>query len=188
MESLKHPNISYDANGSFNEDSFSTLNRLASFGHIIEQPFPPGEMFLHQEYLKQYRPFKICLDEDIESYGNLVSLVLQMDEVNIKPGRVGGLYNSLRMIAYCQKHGLDAWIGGMFETGIGRAQNLQLAALLPEAKAHDLSPSSRYFSKDVLTQPISMKNGHIEAEHFMNVSIDEQALENMTTEKIILKK
>ena len=188
MESIMHHNISFDANGSFSEDSFSILDRFAGFGHIIEQPFPPGEMFLHQEYLKQYRPFKICLDEDIESYGNLVSLVLQMDEVNIKPGRVGGLFNSLRMITFCQRHGLNAWIGGMFETGIGRAQNLQLAALLPDAKAHDLSPSSRYFSKDVLSHPISMKNGHVETEDYMNVSIDKQALELMTIEKIILKK
>ena len=124
---------------------------------------------------------------DIESYGNLVSLVLQMDEVNIKPGRVGGLYASLQMIDYCKNHGLSAWIGGMFETGIGRAQNLQVAALLKDAKAHDLSPSSRYFSKDVLEVPIAMDNGHIDAEYFMNVKVDEQALERMTVHKITLK-
>ena len=111
-----------------------------------------------------------------------------MDQVNIKPGRVGGLYNSLKMIEFCQRHGLDAWIGGMFETGIGRAQNLQIAALLPDAKAHDLSPSSRYFLKDVLMKPISMENGHIDAGDFMNVSINEKALDSMTIDKIILKK
>jgi O-succinylbenzoate synthase len=188
LATLQHNNISFDANGSFTEDSFALLNRFAGLGHLIEQPFPAGDMFLHQEYLKQYQPFKICLDEDIESYGNLVSLVLQMDEVNIKPGRVGGLFNSLKMIEYCQRHGLAAWIGGMFETGIGRAQNLQIAALLPEAKAHDLSPSSRYFAKDILLKPISMDNGHIEADNFMNISVDEEALTGMTIDKIILKK
>lgn len=188
LATLQHNNISFDANGSFTEDSFALLNKFAGLGHIIEQPFPPGEMFLHREYLKQYRPFKICLDEDIASYGNLVSLVLQMDQVNIKPGRVGGLYNSLKMIEYCQKHGLDAWIGGMFETGIGRAQNLQMAALIPDAKAHDLSPSSRYFVKDVLFKPISMDNGFIKADDFMNVSVDEQALDSMAIDKFILRK
>jgi O-succinylbenzoate synthase len=188
LASLPHANISFDANGSFKDDSFVLLDRFAELGHVIEQPFPPGELFLHQEYLKQYRPFKLCLDEDIESYGNLVSLALQMDEVNIKPGRVGGLYNSLKMIEYCHRHGLNAWIGGMFETGIGRSQNLQVATLLPAARAHDLSPSSRYFAKDVLVKPITMDNGHIAADNFMNIDIDEDALAAMTTDKIVLNK
>lgn len=188
LATLQQANISFDANGSFTDDSFALLDRFAALGHVIEQPFPPGELFLHQEYLKQYRPFKLCLDEDIESYGNLVSLALLMDEVNIKPGRVGGLYNSLKMIGYCHRHGLNAWIGGMFETGIGRAQNLQVAALLPQSRAHDLSPSSRYFAKDVLIKPITMDNGHIAADNFMNIDIDEDALASMTTDKIILSK
>ena len=188
LNNLNHENITFDANGSFNGDSFAILSRFAGLGHAIEQPFPHGELFLYQEYLKQYQSFKLCLDEDIESYGNLVSLVLQMDEVNIKPGRVGGLYNSLKMIEFCRRHGLDAWIGGMFETGIGRGQNLQIAALLPDAKAHDLSPSSRYFSKDVLVNPITMDNGYIKADNFMNISIDEPALASMTIDKIILEK
>ena len=187
LASLNHSNISFDANGSFREDSFALLDNFAKLGHVIEQPFPPGELFLHQEYLKEYHPFKICLDEDIESYGNLVSLVLQMDEVNIKPGRVGGLKNTLRMINFCKKHGLDAWIGGMFETGIGRAQNLQLAALLPETKAHDLSPSSRYFLSDVLAEPITMEHGYIAADNFMNIEIDEEAMAAMTIDNIVLK-
>ena len=76
----------------------------------------------------------------------------------------------------------------MFETGIGRAQNLQVAALLPQSRAHDLSPSSRYFSKDVLVNPITMDNGYIEADNFMNISIDESALASMTVDKIILEK
>ena len=76
----------------------------------------------------------------------------------------------------------------MFETGIGRAQNLQLAALLPNAKAHDLSPSSRYFSRDVLVQPVTMENGFIAADNFMNIEIDEEALRSMTTAKIMLTK
>jgi o-succinylbenzoate synthase len=185
---LKHENISFDANGSFDEDSFGELNKFADLGRIIEQPFPPTEMYLHEEYLKNHRQFKVCLDEDIESYGNLVSLASQMDEVNIKPGRVGGLLTSLRMIDYCQKHDLDAWIGGMFETGIGRAQNLQLAAMLPKAKAHDLSPSSRYFAEDVLQDPISMVDGKINAEDFMNPVVDEDILERMTVSKTVLKK
>lgn len=186
IQALDHSNISFDANGSFSVDSFELLNRFASMGYTIEQPFLPGEIYQYQDYIERYKPFSICLDEDIESYGNLVSLRSEMNEVNIKPGRVGGLYNTIKMIDFCHEHNLHAWIGGMFESGIGRAQNLQLASLLPDAKAHDLSPSSRYFTKDVLQEPISMDNGFINTENFMHVEVDEEALDSMTVNKIIL--
>lgn len=180
-------NVSLDANGSFKKNNFKSLSQFADMGFIIEQPFPPTEMYLYKEYLKSYEEFRICLDEDIESYGNLISLHREMDEVNIKPGRVGGLYTSLKMITYCQEHDLDAWVGGMFETGIGRAQNLQIAALLHGAKAHDLSPSSRYFSRDVVEEPIVMDDGFINSKFFINIEPDIEALESMTVDKLVLK-
>jgi o-succinylbenzoate synthase len=188
LKTLDHENISFDANGSFNANSFDYLDRVADLGRIIEQPFPPTELYLYQEYLNDHQQFKVCLDEDIESYGNLVSLASEMQEVNIKPGRVGGLYTSLKMIDYCQQNDLDAWIGGMFETGIGRAQNLQLAAMLPNARAHDLSPSSRYFAEDVLQDPIQMEDGKISANLFMQPTVDEDVLRRMNVSRIVLKK
>ena len=187
LRGIDHPYIAFDANGSFTARNFPLLAEFAALGHIIEQPFPPGAIYLREEYLHDYPDFAICLDEDIESYGNLVSLRPQMQEVNIKPGRVGGLYTTLKMLAYCRQQGLTAWIGGMFETGIGRAQNLQIAALLPEARAHDLSPSGRYFARDVLAVPITMEDGFIEAASFARVTVDDEAMKSMATGKIILK-
>ena len=187
ISSLNHPNISFDANGSFTAKTFAILDQFAQMGNVIEQPFPPTEIYLMNDYLKDYAPFELCLDEDVESFGNLVSLAGSMDEVNIKPGRVGGLYNSLRMIDFCNNNDLKSWIGGMFETGIGRAQNLQLAALLNDAKAHDLSPSSRYFEKDILEKPITMGKGYVNRSAFENIEVDEIALYEMTVERQILK-
>lgn len=187
LRGLKHSNIAFDANGSYKEDSFWVLEKYASLDHIIEQPFPPGEFYLQQEYIKEYSSFKVCLDEEIESYGNLISLGLLTDEVNIKPGRVGGLLATLRMIDYCKMHGIKAWIGGMFETGIGRAQNLQIASLLPDAKAHDLSPSSRYFERDVVKNPVTMKEGFVKRSCFEDVEVDEAAIDEMLINKIVLE-
>jgi O-succinylbenzoate synthase len=187
ISELEYTNISFDANGSFTPVSFPLLDRFARMGHIIEQPFPPTDNYLHKEYLSSFTPFQVFLDEDIESYGNLLNLAGIMDEVNIKPGRVGGLYNSLRMIDFCDENNLDAWIGGMFETGIGRAQNLQLAALLHDAKAHDLSPSSRYYAKDIIDNPVTMKNGFIDKSYFSNIEVDENALYEMTIERQTFK-
>jgi O-succinylbenzoate synthase len=187
LGSIQHRNLSLDANGSFSTGSFKLLSHYAELDYFIEQPFPAGELYLMQDYLEHNKPFRICLDEEVESFGSLVSNHLQIDELNIKPGRVGGLWNTLKMINYCSIHGIKAWIGGMFETGIGRAQNLQLAAMLPEAKAHDLSPSNRYFEVDLITNPIAMDEGFIDKEYFTEIEVDQEILNSLTIRKKSLK-
>ena len=41
--------------------------------------------------------------------------------INIKPGRVGGHRESIRLHDLCAAHGIPVWHGGMLESGIGRA-------------------------------------------------------------------
>ena len=188
IKNIEFGNISFDANGSFTPAGFDLLSSFAELGYIIEQPFAPGEPYLMEEYDKGHYPIELCLDEEIESFGSLRSFKGDLAEVNIKPGRVGGLYNTLAMIEYCASMNIPAWIGGMFETGIGRAQNLQLAALLPNAKAHDQSPSTRYFKQDILKQPIEMVDGLINRTYFNQVDVDGEVFDYMTISKIILTK
>ena len=183
---LSHPNISFDANGAFNERGFDLLQKFAELDKIIEQPFPPGHFYLYQEYLKSNKSFKVCLDEEVSTYGHLINYGLIMDELNIKPGRVGGLWKTLKLINYCQEHGIPVWVGGMFETSIGRALNLQVASLLPKAKAHDLSPSNRYFKRDLVENPIMMTKGFINKDKFDSIIIDQKAITEMTMSKLDL--
>jgi O-succinylbenzoate synthase len=186
IKNINFINISFDANGSFSAESFKLLSSFAELGYVIEQPFAPGDAYLMELYNSSHRPIRLCLDEEIVSVGSLRSYNGDLEEVNIKPGRIGGLLNTLEMIDYCAAAAIPAWIGGMFETGIGRAQNLQLAALLPGAKAHDQSPSTRYFEQDVLKMPIEMTNGLIGSEYFNEVEIDEQVFDAMTIYKKVL--
>ena len=111
FDKLETENVAFDANGAFEADGFDDLSNFAEFNRIIEQPYPPTHLYLHQEYLKKHKDFRLCLDEEVESYGDLVSNSLEMQQLNIKPGRVGGLWNTLQMIDYCTKQGIDAWIG-----------------------------------------------------------------------------
>ena len=53
------------------------------------------------------------------------------------------------------RHGVPVWCGGMLETGIGRAQNLALAAMPGFTLPGDTSASARYFLDD-LTEPFEM--------------------------------
>ena len=76
----------------------------------------------------------------------------------------------------------------MFETSIGRALNLQVASLLPNARAHDLSPSSRYFKQDLVVEPIEMKDGFVNSKYFQTIEIDEKNINELTVQKITLDK
>jgi O-succinylbenzoate synthase len=54
--------------------------------------------------------------------------------------------------------GVDAWVGGMLESGVGRASCLALAAMPGFTLTPDLSASNRYFSPDV-TKPFDLIDG-----------------------------
>jgi O-succinylbenzoate synthase len=47
----------------------------------------------------------------------------------MKPGRVGGYLESVKIHDLCVKNKIPVWCGGLSETGIWRAVNLALAAL-----------------------------------------------------------
>ncbi|MFQ5571187.1 MAG: enolase C-terminal domain-like protein [Rhodothermales bacterium] len=184
--------LGFDANGTLTEDDLPFVDTLAAFRPaLFEQPFAPGRIDLSAA-LKERRPdLCICLDESLDGFGALVSAhrLGALDEVNLKPGRVGGLLEALRIIEYCAEHQLPAWVGGMFETGIGRAANLRVAARLPAARAHDLSPSRRYFTVDVVRQPVEMDaEGYIHFDDDRPVVLDEAIMERLFRRQITLTK
>jgi O-succinylbenzoate synthase len=47
--------------------------------------------------------------------------------------------------------GIGLWIGGMLETGVGRAAQLALAALPGITLPGDISATSRYYEHDIAT-------------------------------------
>jgi O-succinylbenzoate synthase len=63
--------------------------------------------------------------------------------INIKPGRVGGLLEAPGARSRARAR-VPVWIGGMLETGIGRATNVAMAALPGVAMPGDTSASERY--------------------------------------------
>ncbi len=72
--------------------------------------------------------------------------------MNIKPGRVGGLANAVRIHDICRDAGVPVWIGGMLESAVGSAVCVELATLPNFLYPGDLFPSSRFYERD-LGQP-----------------------------------
>ena len=66
---------------------------------------------------------------------------------------------SMRIAAHCASHGIDAWSGGMDETGIGRAVNIHLQTAAGFTLPGDTSETSNYFDEDIADPPVVLDPG-----------------------------
>ena len=127
---------------------------------MIEQPLGTTDFYEHAILQKQIET-PICLDENIRSLGD-VKLAHHLNSakvINLKIPRVGGLSEALDILDYCQQNQLDVWLGGMFESGVGRSLNLILATHPYFTFPGDLSASNRYYKEDTIEESFSLVNG-----------------------------
>ncbi len=100
----------------------------------------------------------ICLDESIKTV-NIAREAIAAGAcriINIKPGRVGGFAESIRLHDLCAASGIPVWHGGMLESGIGRAANIHLSTLPNFTLPGDIAASKRYFDPDLIDPPIEV--------------------------------
>jgi o-succinylbenzoate synthase len=118
---------------------------------MIEQPLAPDDIVRHAALQREIRT-PVCLDESITGVDRAEDMVTLGSGriINIKPGRVAGFRSSLAIHDYCVEQGIPVWCGGMLESGVGRAYNVALASLPGFTMPGDLSPSSRYWERDVV--------------------------------------
>jgi O-succinylbenzoate synthase len=138
-----------DANGSFHLDDpahLAELDRLDEVGlACLEQPLAAADLLGHVA-LAERLDTPICLDEPLTSLGAVeAALALGACEVVcLKPARVGGWVAARAVHDRCVALGVPVWVGGMLETGIGRAANAALAGLPGMALPPDLDPRPRF--------------------------------------------
>ncbi len=138
-----------DANGSFRADDPDHLNELERLDPLdlacLEQPLAPDDLSGHARLARRLTT-PICLDESIDSLGSLEAGVAlgACGILCLKPARVGGWITARAMYERGIELGLPMWVGGMLETGIGRAANLAVAGLAGMALPPDLDPRGRF--------------------------------------------
>jgi O-succinylbenzoate synthase len=147
-----------DANSAYSLADAEHLARLDDFGLLmIEQPLAHDDLLRHADLQQRLRT-PICLDESITGADRARDM-LQLGAgriINIKPGRTGGYTPSLEIHDLCAARDVPVWHGGMLESGIGRAYNVALASLPNFTIAGDLSPSARYWERDIVTPEWTM--------------------------------
>jgi O-succinylbenzoate synthase len=157
-----HPGLvlQVDANGSFRgtEEDATVLAGLADFAVLcIEQPLPPADLVAHAR-LARTLPVPICLDESLSSPRRVRDALRNGScaMACLKPGRLGGLRATRAAHADCVAAGVPAFVGGFFETGLGRSFNLALAARLSEdatGLVSDLGDPADYLAVDPCGYP-----------------------------------
>jgi O-succinylbenzoate synthase len=176
--------LQVDANTAYSLADASHLAELDAFGLLlIEQPLPEDQVLAHAELAKVVRT-PICLDESITSE-QAAADAIQLGAckiINIKPGRVGGYLEARRIHDLCSKHEVPVWMGGMLETGIGRAGNVAMAAMPNFKLPGDTSASDRYYHHDI-TQPFVLVDGRLNVPQGrgLGVNVDQPYLEEITT-------
>jgi O-succinylbenzoate synthase len=147
-----------DANSAYTLADAAHLARLDAFGlTMLEQPLGRDDLVQHAE-LQRRLATPICLDEsiaDVERARDMITLGSGRI-VNIKPGRVGGIASSIAIHDACRDAGIPVWCGGMLESGVGRAYNVALASLPNFLLPGDLSPSARYWERDIVSPEWTM--------------------------------
>jgi O-succinylbenzoate synthase len=150
-----------DANNAYTLADAEPLMQLDELGlMMIEQPLAWDDLRDHAA-LQRKLATPICLDESITSLERAEEMIERGSGrvVNIKPGRVGGFGPSLAIHDLCAAQGVPVWCGGMLESGVGRAYNVALASLPNFLKPGDISPSARYWERDVVTPEWTMEDG-----------------------------
>ncbi len=160
-EAFPGATLTADANGAYRLSDLPRLKRLDELGlDYIEQPLGYDDLLDHAR-LQRELSTPICLDESLTSAEKARKAIeLRAGLVfNLKPARLGGHGESLKVHALAEAAGIPLWIGGMLEAGVGRAHNLHLATLPGFTKPGDVSSASRYWEEDLIEEALEAQNG-----------------------------
>jgi O-succinylbenzoate synthase len=147
-----------DANAAYSLADADHLAELDPFDlMMIEQPLDYDDVADHAALQRRLKT-PICLDESIKTVSVAREAIASgaCRIINIKPGRLGGFAESIRLHDLCASHGIPVWHGGMLESGIGRAANIHLSTLPNFTLPGDVAASKRYFDPDLIDPPIEV--------------------------------
>src|SRR2546425_1055714 len=121
------------------------------------------------------------IPELLQTVGDYLDQGYRRIKLKIKPGWDGGYLEARKIHDLCVARGIPVWMGGMLETGIGRAGNVAMAAMPGFTLPGDTSASDRYYRRDI-TEPFVLKDGRLQvpAGPGLGVKVDEEFLESIT--------
>ncbi|MBI2708304.1 MAG: o-succinylbenzoate synthase [Actinobacteria bacterium] len=151
--------IAADANGTYDLDDPDHARALLALDDLglayLEQPTDPADLTAAATAAGRLAT-PVALDEALDAPGTVrTALALHAaGVVNLKPARLGGPRAALEAASLAAAAGVAVFVGGMLETGVGRAAALAVASVLPGDLPTDLGPSDRYFAHDIVVPAV----------------------------------
>ncbi len=177
-----------DANNAYTLDDTDHLVQLDDLDLVmVEQPLAWDDVARHAELQRRMRT-PICLDESITNISRAEDMIRLRSGriINIKPGRVAGFTASKAIHDLCESNDIPVWCGGMLESGIGRAYNVALASLPNFTIPGDVSPSNRYWARDIVSPEWTMDgDGWVDVPDGpgLGVEVDRERIEALTVQR-----
>ena len=186
------PNIQLqvDANSAYTLDDIDMLQALDNYNlQLIEQPLGYDDIYDHS-LLQRKLITPVCLDESIYTVSDTRAAIElgSCKIINIKPGRVGGYTESIKIHDYCASKNIPVWHGGMDESGIGRAGNVALASLPNFTLPGDISASKRYYKVDIVEPGFVINQDgimEVPTNPGIGVEVNMKELERVTVRKTV---
>ena len=187
------PRLRVDAGGAW--DLETAAERIAAIEpsriEYVEQPLAAWDIAGHAA-LRERVEVPIALDESIDSEGAARAALAEGagDVLVVKPARVGGLAATMRIVEAASAAGALVVLGTYFETGVGMAAVLRIAAamgagrtlagpLAPEP-AHGLATAG-LLVHDLLAVPLPIVKGRMAVP--TRVTLDEPEVDRYTLER-----
>ena len=146
----------------------------------IEQPLPADDLLDSAELARRLHT-PIALDESLTS-PVAVRQALDMGAASVvcvKAPMLGSWLAAADVLDMCSGLGIDAYVGGMLDGGIGRAATIALAAHPGATLAGDISATARFFTDDVC-RPVEVLDGTVAVPTTIGVELDADALSRCT--------
>ncbi|MBU3700880.1 MAG: o-succinylbenzoate synthase, partial [Acidimicrobiia bacterium] len=177
-----------DANGAYRwdtapgaPDDARILVAMDEFGlAAIEQPLPADDLLDSAELARRMHT-PIALDESLTSR-TAVRQALDLGAASVvcvKAPMLGSWLDAAAVLDTCAGLGIDAYVGGMLDGGIGRAATIALAAHPGATIAGDVSATARFFTDDVCG-PVEVHEGAVAVPTTFGVEVDHDAVERCT--------
>jgi O-succinylbenzoate synthase len=153
-----HPDLAVgvDANASFTTADLDELRAADAHGlALVEQPMAADD---HAGAARAVSALEapVSLDEAVASPGDLEAALVRGtgSMVTVKPARLGGVEAAARVAGRAAAAGWGVHVGGMLESGLGRAAARAVAARPEVTGASLVGPTALLFPDDVV-EPIA---------------------------------
>ncbi len=163
-DAAPHARLRLDANGGWDSRWAETVLSNIPRGNVefIEQPFPRGQWEASRLLAEKYH-VRLALDEDVQTIEEARELIRNRacDVLVLKPMVLGRLYQCVLLAEEAREAGIDVIYTSSWESDIGLAATLHLAAALgPNPPAMGLSTAGM-ISEGIVKNPLKVENGYL---------------------------